>query len=253
LFGGFGKVKNMEAIINEPNPRRIAKHKEVLQNIYKFNETIETLVESSHMNEESYRQLAHLTQGQYNKVSELIKHTKKLEDEIAKMKQYYVENIIQSKWVQQYHPQTLKKTQAKKRMRKWEARDNDWNQYKCECGDFISNTSDGVKKHLRTDKHISGVQRIKWEKNGKLQKVAPLEQCLVLNSHLHYIHVTPKKQKKYITKVPKDADYDNKHPRAVKNGYDALEMLLRRRRVNNLGYEMIEVTDTDSESGSDID
>lgn len=242
----------MEGIINQPTPRRIAKHKAVLQNIYKFNETLETLVESSHMNEESYRQLSNLTQGQYKQVSALIKHQKCLEDQIASLKAFYSNKIVESEWVQQYHPQTLKKIQAKKRMRKWEMRDDDRNApYRCECGDFISNTSDGVKKHLRTDKHISGIQRIKWEKNGKLQKVAPLEQCLVLNSHLHYIHIAPKKQIKYIYKVPKDADYDNKHPRAMKNGMDALRMLLRRRFVNNLGYEMIEITDTDSDSGSE--
>ena len=240
-------------IVNEPTPRKIAKHKEVLQNIYKFNETLETLVESSHMNEESYRQLANLTQGQYTKVSELVKHQKHLEDQIAEMKAFFFNKIVQSPWVKQYHPQTLKKLQAKKRMRKWEAREWDDNQYRCECGDFISRTSDGVKKHLRTDKHISGVQRIKWEKNGKLQKVAPLDQCLVLNSHLHYIYVSPKKQMKYINKVPKDADYDNKHPRAMKNGYDALRMLLRRRYINNLGYELVEITDSESESGSDSD
>tara|TARA_R100000697_G_scaffold22143_1_gene29663 strand:+ start:22160 stop:22885 length:726 start_codon:yes stop_codon:yes gene_type:complete len=240
----------MEQLNQQQNGRKIAKDKEVLQNIFKFNETLEKLVESSHMNEESYRQLAEQTQGQYNAITELLEHQKYLEKKIALLRENYMKTIVESNWVQQYNPQTLKKAQAKKRMRKWEAHEWDINQYKCECGDFICKSKDGVKKHLRTDKHISGVQRIKWEKNGKLKKVAPLEQCLVLNSHLHYIHVSPKKQKKYIDKVPKSEDYDVKHPRMIKNSHDALKMLLRRRYINNLGYEWLTVTDTDS-SGSD--
>lgn len=237
----------MEGIINDAEKKRkIAKHKEILQNIYKFNEKMEDLAEASHLNDEAYRQLSLMNMSQYKQVKD---HMEYLQNQIDTMKELYQKSIVGSGWVQQYHPQTLKKQQAEKRMRKWISHDEvrDHNQFKCECGDFISDKADGVKKHKKTDKHISGVQRIMWEKNGKLQKVAPLELCLALNSHLHYITVSPDKQKKYINKKPKDADYDTRHPRMIKNGFDALSLLMKKKYYRELGYIVYYETDTDSD------
>jgi hypothetical protein len=172
-------------------PREVAKHKELLDDIFKIQDKLEELSSEDLLKDEAFRQLSNINKELYDKIEITLRKLQFIKDT-------YSSNIYRSRWAQSHDP-TYHRRQVKSREYKLLHKE----QYeKCSCGELIS--SRFFKKHLMTDKHVSSMIRIDIEKNenkrNNLLKPSNLGLLMVIGSQISYYKNGTDKHK-YIGKI----------------------------------------------------
>ena len=172
-------------------PREVAKHKELLDDIFNIQNKLDELSSDELLKDEAFRQLSKINKDLYNKIKTALKQM-----EVIKI--IYIDKIVNSRWKQAHDP-SYHRRQVKSREFKLLHEEN---YKKCSCGELISRRH--FKKHLMTDKHVSSMIRIDIEKNEKkrnnLMKPSNLGLLMVIGSQISYYKNGTDKHK-YIGKI----------------------------------------------------
>ena len=173
--------------------RQPAKHKELLNDIFKVQEKLEELSCDELLKDEAFRQLSKINKELYEKINNVLKG-------LDGVKYLFNQRVYNSRWTQQYDP-SYHRRQVKSRQHKLL---NQSKYKKCKCGELISH--DHFSKHLKTDKHVASILRIDIENNEKkrnnILKPSNLDLLLVVNSQINY-YINGTKNHLYIGNVKK--------------------------------------------------
>jgi hypothetical protein len=209
----------MNGYVCPPSNRKLenqARHKQMLVALAKFQEKLDDLAGNDLMKDEAYVQLCNQNKELYDKFKTMF-------DEIVYMKNLYHETIINNPWVVQYTQGDYHRDQQRTR----EYKINHPDYQLCPCGDWISKfriNGTGIRRinpksmidHQKREKCMSNRARIKWKTLDKmsLHNVISFDKYLLMNSHMNRM-------------------CHNEQPKLIYK--DKLSMLVRRRRINQLG------------------
>jgi len=172
-------------------PREVAKHKELLQDIFNVQDKLEQLSSEDLLKDEAFRQLSNINKELYDKLEFALK-------ELELIKRTFDIRIYNSRWMQSYDPSYTRR-QVKTREYKLL---NKKKYQQCLCGELISHRH--FEKHIITDKHVSSMIRIDIEKNehkpNNLLKPSNLSLLMVIGTQINYYKNGTKKHK-YIGKI----------------------------------------------------